>query len=69
VPALPVADESIATERFSIAGEPSDEDLACSPALLEATLAVDPAVASALKTFTATRKRCKDLGSKLKRDV
>jgi hypothetical protein len=69
VPALPVADESIASERGSSAGEFSDEELACSTHLLEATLAVDPAVASTLQAFTAFRKRCKDSGSKHKRGV
>jgi hypothetical protein len=64
VPALSDANESIASERGSAAAEASDEELACTD-LLEATLAIDPAVASALQAFTATRKRCKDLRSKL----
>jgi hypothetical protein len=68
VPALSDADESIASERGSAAGESSDEELACTN-LLEATLAVDPAVAPALQAFTATRKQCKDSRSKLKRGV
>jgi hypothetical protein len=68
VPALPDADESIASEHGSSAGESSDEEQACTD-LLEATLAVDPAVASALQAFSATQKRCKDSRSKLKRGV
>jgi hypothetical protein len=51
--------------RGSAAGESLDEELACTD-LLEATLAIDPAVASALQAFTATRKRCKDSRNKLK---
>jgi hypothetical protein len=59
MPALSDADEIIAPERGSAAGVSSDEELACT-VLLEATLAIDPAVASVLQAFTATRKRCKD---------
>jgi hypothetical protein len=65
VPALSDADESITSERGSAAGESSDHELACTD-LLEATLAMDPAVASALQAFTATQKWCKDSRSKLK---
>jgi hypothetical protein len=50
VPALSDADESIASERGSAAGEFSDEELACKD-LLEVTLAIDPTVGSALQAF------------------
>jgi hypothetical protein len=48
VPALSDADESIGSERGSAAGESSDEELACTD-LLEAMLAIDPAVAQRCK--------------------
>jgi hypothetical protein len=48
LPALSDAHESIASKRGSAAAESSDEELACTD-LLEATLAIDPAVASALQ--------------------
>jgi hypothetical protein len=51
-PVLSDADESIASERGIAAGESSDEELACTD-LFEATLAIDPAVASALQALTA----------------
>jgi hypothetical protein len=62
VPALSDADESIASERGSAAGESSDEELACTD-LLEATLAIDPAVTSALQALTAPENGVKTHGA------
>jgi hypothetical protein len=64
VPALPVADESIASERGSSVGESSDDELDCSTDLLEAMLVVDPAVASALQAFTSTQNGVKTQGAR-----
>jgi hypothetical protein len=63
VPALPLANGSIASECGSSVGESSDDELDCSTDLLEATLVVVPAVTSALQAFTATQNGVKTQGA------